>query len=85
VQAARYAQRYHDASAVDLVPSNGHTALTHLFAGLLMVFALLLEPLGLMLPLLFLAAALGLVAWVWRYIERQRRVMNEFRSAFRSG
>ncbi|MFA5569375.1 MAG: prenyltransferase [Trueperaceae bacterium] len=85
VQAARYAQRYHDASAVDLAPSNGHTALTHLFAGLLMVFALLLEPLGLMLPLLFLAAALGLVAWVWRYIERQRRVMNEFRSAFRSG
>ncbi len=85
LQAARYAQLYHDASPVDLVPSNGHTALTHLFAGLLMVFALLLEPLGLMLPLLFLAAALGLVAWVWRYVERQRRVMNEFRSAFRSG
>lgn len=84
LQAVRYAQRFHGASAVDLAPSNGHTALTHLFAGLLLTFALLLEPLGLLPPLLFLAAALGLVSWVWRYIERQRSVMNEFRSAFRT-
>ena len=84
VQAIRYAQRYHDAGAFDLAPSNGHTAIAHLFTGLLLVFALLLAPLGPVVPLAFLAASLLLVLWVWRYIERQRRVMEEFRVAFRS-
>lgn len=82
VQAVRYAQRYHAASAVDLAPSNGHTAIAHLFTGLLLVFALLLAPLGLAAPLAFLAASLLLVLWVWRYTERQRKVMDEFRLAF---
>lgn len=83
-QAVRYAQRFHSASAVDLAPGNGHTAIAHLFSGLLLVFALILAPLGMAVPLLFLAASLGLVFWVWRYIERQRKVMDEFRLAFRN-
>ncbi|MEB2310959.1 MAG: prenyltransferase [Sorangiineae bacterium] len=84
LRAIVHAQKNHAASAVELAPSNGHTALAHLFAGLLMVFALIRAPLGSVTPLVFLAATLGVVFWVWRYIERQRRVMDEFRLAFRA-
>lgn len=83
VQAIRYAWRNYDKNAVDLVPSNAHTAINHLFNGLLLVFALLLQELELVVPLLYLAASVLLVAWVWRYIERQRKVMSDFRLAFR--
>lgn len=81
-QAVRYVSRYYDASAVDLAPGNGHTAIVHLFGGLLLVFALLLATLGPAVPLAFLTVSLLLVFWVWRYIERQRKVMTEFRLAF---
>ena len=84
-QAIRYAWRNYDKNAADLVPSNAHTAINHLFNGLLLVFAFLLRALSLVVPILYLAASLLLVLWVWRYIERQRRVMNDFRSAFKQG
>lgn len=83
LQAVRYLQRNYDKAPALLIPSNGHTALAHLFTGLLLVFALLLSALGGLIPLVYLAASVLLVAWVWRYIERQRRVMDDFRRAFR--
>ena len=83
-QAIRYAWSNYDKNAADMIPSNAHTAINHLFNGLLLVFAFLLEELTLAIPLIFLAASLLLVFWVWNYIERQRRVMNDFRNAFKS-
>lgn len=83
LQAIRYAHRNYDLNAADLIPSNAHTAINHLFNGLLLVFAFLLIELSLLVPLLYLAASLLLVFWVWNYIERQRKVMNDFRMAFK--
>jgi 1,4-dihydroxy-2-naphthoate octaprenyltransferase len=83
VQAIRYAQLNYDKNAPDLIPSNAHTAINHLFNGLLLVFAYLVTTLNLTLPILYLIASLGLVYWVWNYIERHRKAMNEFRAAFR--
>ncbi|MHA0857436.1 1,4-dihydroxy-2-naphthoate octaprenyltransferase [Paenibacillus sp. CMAA1364] len=82
-QAIRYAQQYYDKNAVDLIPSNAHTAINHLFSGLLLVFAYLLNSLNIILPILYFIASLMLVFWVWNYIERHRKVMNDFRLAFK--
>ncbi len=82
-QAIRYAWRNYDKNAADLVPSNAHTAINHLFNGLLLVFAFLLQALSPVVPIVYLAASLLFIFWVWRYIERQRRVMNDFRTAFK--
>jgi 1,4-dihydroxy-2-naphthoate octaprenyltransferase len=81
VQAMRYAQRNYDKTAVDLIPSNAHTAITHLFTGLLLVFAFLLSGLGFIIPAIYFIASLLLVFWVWHYIEHQRKTMNNFRIA----
>jgi len=81
VQAIRYAQRNYDKNSADLVPSNVHTAITHLFTGLLLVFAFLLTGLGFVFPSLYMIASLLLVFWVWHYIERQRKTMTNFRMA----
>ncbi|WP_157091348.1 prenyltransferase, partial [Paenibacillus antarcticus] len=83
VQAIRYAHQNYDKNAVDLIPSNAHTAINHLFNGLLLVFAFLLNSLTIVLPMLYLVASLILVFWVWNYIERHRKVMNDFRLAFK--
>ena len=81
VQAIRYAQQNYNKNAADLIPSNAHTAITHLFTGLLLVFAFLLTGLGYFVPAVYLIASLLLVFWVWHYIERQRKTMNNFRLA----
>jgi 1,4-dihydroxy-2-naphthoate octaprenyltransferase len=81
VQAIRYAQKNYDKNSADLIPSNAHTAIAHLFTGLLLVFAFLLRGLGFILPVLYLIASLLLIFWVWHYIERQRKTMNNFRLA----
>lgn len=81
VQAMRYAQKNFDKNSADLIPSNAHTAIAHLFTGLLLVFAFLLTGLGFILPALYLIASLLLVFWVWHYIERQRKTMTNFRLA----
>jgi len=81
VQAIRYAQKNYDKPAVDLIPSNAHTAITHLFTGLLLVFAFLLTGLGFIIPAIYFIASLLLVFWVWHYIEHQRKTMNNFRLA----
>jgi 1,4-dihydroxy-2-naphthoate octaprenyltransferase len=81
VQAIRYAQKNYDKNSADLIPSNAHTAFAHLFTGLLLVFAFLLNGLGFIVPALYLIASLLLVFWVWNYIERQRKTMNNFRLA----
>lgn len=83
IQAIRYAHRNYNMNAADLIPSNAHTAINHLFNGLLLVFALLLMKLSIIIPLFYLAGSILLVLWVWNYIERQRKVMNDFRVAFR--
>lgn len=84
VQAIRYAHQYYNENAVDLIPSNAHTAMNHLFSGLLLVFAYLLNSvITLAIPILYLIASLMLVFWVWNYIEGHRKAMNEFRFAFR--
>jgi uncharacterized membrane protein YjgN (DUF898 family) len=81
VQAIRYAHKNYDKTSADLIPSNAHTAIAHLFTGLLLVFAFLMSGLGFMVPALYLIASLLLVFWVWHYIERQRKTMNNFRLA----
>lgn len=81
VKAILYAQRNYDKNAADLISSNAHTAITHLFTGLLLVFAFLLSGLGYIVPAVYLIASLLLVFWVWHYIERQRKTMNNFRMA----
>ena len=83
VQAVRYLHKYYDRNATDLIPSNAHTAINHLFNGLLLVFALLLHNTHILLPILYLIASLLFVFWVWRYIEHQRKVMNDFRLAMK--
>lgn len=83
VQAIRYTWLNYDKNAADLIPSNAHTAINHLFNGLLLVFALLLTKLSVVVPILYLVVSLSLVFWVWKYIERQSRVMNDFRNAFK--
>lgn len=81
VQAVRYAQRNYDKTPGDLIPANAHTAITHLFTGLLLVLAFMLNDLSIVYPLLYFVASLGFVFWVWNYIERQRRTMTNFRVA----
>lgn len=81
VQAIRYAQKNYDKTSADLIPSNAHTAIAHLFTGLLLVFAFLLTGLGFIIPALYLVASLLLVFWVWHYIERQRKTMSNFKLA----
>ncbi|MFX3633918.1 MAG: prenyltransferase [Candidatus Pristimantibacillus sp.] len=83
VQAIRYAQQNYDKNAGDIIPSNAHTAINHLFNGLLLVFAYLLNSVTLVVPIIYLIASFILVFWVWNYIERQRKVMNDFRLAFK--
>lgn len=83
VQAIRYTQRNYNKTAVDLISGNAHTAIAHLFAGLLLVFAFLLKGPGFILPVLYLAASLLLVVWVWNYIERKRKAMDNFRLAIK--
>lgn len=82
-QAIRYAHDNYDKTPGDLVPSNAHTAITHLFTGLLLVFAFLLEGLGFVFPLIYFVASLVFIFWVWNYIERQRKTMTNFRVAIR--
>lgn len=83
-QAIRYASKYYDKNAADLIPSNAHTAITHLFSGLLLVFALVLTEINMAASIIYLIASFALTFWVWNYIERQRKVMNDFRNAFKS-
>lgn len=82
-QAIRYAQLNYDKNPADLIPSNAHTAITHLFTGLLLVFAFLLNEISFALAVLYLIASLLFVFWIWHYIERQRKTMNNFRLAIR--
>lgn len=83
-KAIRYAQLYYDKNPTDLVPSNAHTAINHLFNGLLLVFAYLLNSTSMIVAIVYLLASLLLVLWVWKYIERQKRVMNDFKDIVQS-
>lgn len=83
VMAIRYTQRNYEKTAVDLISGNAHTAIAHLFAGLLLVFAFLLNGGDYLLPGLYFAGAVGLVVWVWNYIERKRKAMDQFRMAMK--
>lgn len=78
-QAIRYAHLNYDKNPTDLIPSNAHTAINHLFNGLLLVFAFLLNNTSMIASVAYFVASLIFVFWVWRYIERQRKVMNDFR------
>src|SRR5690606_18201749 len=79
IQAIRYAQKNYDKTPGDLVPGNAHTAISHLFTGLLFVFAFLLNGLGFVYTLIYFVASVAFVFWVWNYIERQRKTMTNFR------
>ena len=78
-KAIRYAQQNYNKTATDLISSNAHTAINHLFAGLLLVFAFLLNELSIVPLSLYFIASLLFVFWVWHYIERRRKTMNSFR------
>ncbi len=79
IQAMRYTQKNYDKTPGDLVPGNAHTAIAHLFTGLMLVFAFLLNGLGFIYPALYFIASILFVFWVWNYIERQRKTMTNFR------
>ena len=83
VQAIRYAHQNYNKTAVDLISGNAHTAINHLFAGLLLVFAFIINELSIVLVALYFVASLLFVFWVWRYIERRRKTMNSFRLTMR--
>ena len=83
VQAIRYAHQNYNKTAVDLISGNAHTAINHLFAGLLLVFAFIFNELSIVLVALYFVASLLFVFWVWRYIERRRKTMNSFRLTMR--
>lgn len=82
-QAIRYTHLNYNKTSVDLISGNAHTAIAHLFAGLLLVFAFLLDGTNLILLLSYLAGSILLVAWVWNYIERKRKAMDSFRLAIK--
>ncbi|HMW74841.1 MAG TPA: prenyltransferase, partial [Saprospiraceae bacterium] len=83
IQAIRYVSKNYNKTAVDLISGNAHTAIAHLFAGLLLVFAFLLEGPQMVYPLVYLAASLLFVFWVWNYIESKRKAMDDFRQAIK--
>ncbi|NJP37307.1 1,4-dihydroxy-2-naphthoate octaprenyltransferase [Alkalicoccus luteus] len=82
IQAVRYIGKYYESSATDLIPGNAHTAIFHLMTGLLAAITLIMPSIGTFITLILFAAAGGFVLWVWRYIERQRKVMAGFKKAF---
>lgn len=81
VQAIRYTHSNYNKTSVDLISGNAHTAIAHLFAGLLLVFAFLWNDTGYVLPITYFVASVFLVIWVWNYIERKRKAMDNFRIA----
>lgn len=83
VQAIRYTQNNYSKTSIDLISGNAHTAIAHLFTGLLLVFAFLIASEEITMSLVFLAASLLLVAWVWNYIEHKRKDMEQFRMAIK--
>lgn len=83
LMAIRYTHRNYDKTAIDMISGNAHTAIAHLFAGLLLVFAFLLQGGDYLLPGLYFAGAVGLVVWVWNYIENKRKAMDQFRMAMK--
>lgn len=83
IQAIRYTQNNYTKTSIDLISGNAHTAIAHLFTGLLLVFAFLLDSKELAIALAFLAGSLALVAWVWNYIESKRKDMEQFRTVIR--
>lgn len=82
VQAVRYTFKYYASQATDLIPGNAHTAIHHLFTGLLLVLGILATAVDLWIIGLLFIASLLFIFWVWRYIERQRKVMSGFKDAF---
>lgn len=83
VQAIRYAQQFYDSNPFDLIPSNAHTAINHLFNGLMLTFAFIINHVNYLFSTFYFIAAILLVFWVWNYIERQRKVMNTVKEAFK--
>ncbi len=83
IQAIRYTQNNYDKTSVDLISGNAHTAIAHLFSGLLLVFAYLLKQDNIVYPLVFLAGSIVLVVWVWNYIEKKKKAMDKFRIAMK--
>ncbi|RKL69335.1 hypothetical protein CR203_04725 [Salipaludibacillus neizhouensis] len=84
LQAIKYAQKYYDKAPTDLISCNAHTAIHHLFTGLLLAIGYLALSLHVwIITFLFIGAVL-FVLWVWKYIERRRRVMSDFKKAFSS-
>lgn len=83
--AIRYATDNYDKSGTDLVPANAFTAISHLTLGLLMTLGYLYAGLGsggFVYLGVYSVLFIGLVVWVWNYIERQRRVMSSLKIAF---
>lgn len=84
IQAIRYTHLNYNKTAVDLIPGNAHTAIAHLFAGLMLVFSYLLVLPNKLVPYLFLGASIILIIWVWNYIENKRKAMNQFRTVIKN-
>ncbi|MBI2832623.1 MAG: 1,4-dihydroxy-2-naphthoate octaprenyltransferase [Chloroflexi bacterium] len=86
IRAIRYARAHHS-SSFDLVPANALTVTGHLATGLLLTLAFVWQALGkgglayiLIIALLFV----GLVFWMYRYIERQKTIFFGLKQAIGS-
>ena len=82
-QAIRYTQKHYESTPTELIPGNAHTAINHLFSGLMIALAFLISMVNTGVSALYFAASVALIIWVWRYIERQRKVMTGVKEAFK--
>ncbi|MBI4295844.1 MAG: 1,4-dihydroxy-2-naphthoate octaprenyltransferase [Chloroflexi bacterium] len=83
LKAIQYA-RIHHSSSFDLIPANALTVTTHLATGLLLTLAFTWEALGtrgLIYILLIALIFVGLVVWMYRYIERQKTIFLGLKEA----
>jgi 1,4-dihydroxy-2-naphthoate octaprenyltransferase len=72
--------RHLEGTPIDLAPSNAHTAMNHLANGCLLLFAYSLLIPYWQLSIAIVLASVLFIIWIWRYIERQRKISELFRS-----
>ena len=86
IRAIQYARK-HYASSFDLIPANALTVTSHLATGLLLTLAFAWEVLGaagLVYMLIITVVFVGLVVWLYRYIERQKAIFLGLKQAIGS-
>lgn len=83
IRAIQYARTHHS-SSFDLIPANALTVTSHLATGLLLTLTFAWEVLGtqgLVYILLIAVIFVGLVVWMYRYIEKQKTIFLGLKQA----